>query len=382
MKKVSDTKIAILTESVFSHSGSRIAIELAKNLKKANYDVTIYAKTAEDSILTAQIKKMGIKITICGESKLSSRFLPNLTLLKLLKVQNPKVAFLAASPSFLLAAKLARVPVVRIYMGTQFNAYLENKLPRQINFFDRLINFLANCLVYLTEFTSVWLSDRIIAISNFCQDEVRRLYKRRASQTIYLGGNHLPRPNPSQTGESKEKKAFRIISVSRITPYKNFHLLIEALKMSRHKKAIQMEIIGASPKKHYLSYLKKIAPKNVQLRLNVSDSGLARLYQQSDLYITADRYLFFGFPIVEIAFFQKPSIAFDFAAASEIIKNGQTGFIVKNGQEMAAKIDYLFENRPVLKQLGKNAFVQASKLFGWNKISQKYVKLLEQFIEN
>lgn len=140
-----------------------------------------------------------------------------------------------------------------------------------------------------------------------------------------------------------------------------------------------MDIIGSSPKKHYLKYLKKIAQKNVQIKLSVSDSALAHLYQQSDLYVTADRYLFFGFPIVEIAFFKKPSIAFDFAAASEIIKNGQTGFITKNSQEMAAKIDYLFENRPVLKQLGKNAFYQANKLFDWHKITQEYVKLLANF---
>ena len=320
---------------------------------------------------------MGIKIITLNQPALIIwKYLPNFTLVKLLKIQDPHVAFLAASTSFLLSAKLAKVPVVRIYMGSQFNAYLENKFPRSINSLDRLLNFLANCLTYLTELASVWLSDRIIAISNYCQEEVRRLYRRRVNQTIYLGGNHLPHHGAGQPDQRTNGKTFKIISVSRITPYKNFHLLVDALKASHHKQSIRMDIVGSNPKAHYLKYLKKISPKNVQILLDVSDSKLSHLYQQSDLYLTADRYLFFGFPIVEIAFFQKPSIALDFAAASEIIEDGRTGFVVKNSREMAKYIDYLFENRALLKQLGKNAQIHAQKNFTWETVAKKYLDFL------
>lgn len=261
-------------------------------------------------------------------------------------------------------------------MGTQFNAYLEkNNNWEKINIFDKILNFFANRVIYMSELISTHLSSYLIAVSYYCATEVRKLYGRKVDKTVYLGGNHF-----DAAKIVPQARPFTLLSVSRITPYKNFHLLLAAVNLSKHKQEIVFYIVGPKINSSYLQSLKKTAPTNTKVLLNITNSQLTKLYARSHLYLTADRYLFFGFPIAESAFFQKPSIAFDFAAAREIIKNGQTGFIVKNAQEMAEKIDFLFENRLVLKQLGKNAFVQANKLFDWNKISRQYQKIFYKII--
>lgn len=372
-------KIAILTESVSSHSGARAPIEIAKNLKKDGFSVTIFAtKNKKSADLILDLKKLGIKVTLLDESALfPAIFLPNLNLLKFLKKQKPDMVLLAARLSFHLSAKLANIKTCRIYMGTQFNAYLEKKLPdEQINIQDQLINFMSNLIIYLSEFISNWIADHIVAISIYCAQETRRLYKKDTDQVIYLGGDHLP--SVPKASNSPGSSGLRLLSVSRITPYKGFHHLLKAVESAKTEKPIRLTIVGSIDKSKYLNYLKQKAPAFVQILVNPDDLQLAKLYAQSDIYLTADSNLFFGFPIAEASFFAKPTIAFDFKAAREIVKNKKTGILVKNTRQMAQAIEYLARNPKILNRFGQAAYRLANQNFTWREISQKYAKLLKE----
>lgn len=375
-------KIVVLTESIATNSGSRAPFEIAKNLSRLGNSVSVYAFDVErDLTAESELKKNGVKVVVFEKSRTLNfiKFLPNFEIVKTLKKDKPDFIVLAAFLPSLLAAKIARFPVVRIYMGTQFNAYLERKsLVESITPVDHFFNIIGNIYIYFIEFATNYLSNYIVAISKFCQKEVKKMYFKKVDRVIYLGGNHLPKV---ATKNSLPKNYFNLLTVSRITPYKNFHLLIEGIKKIKTRKKIFLTIVGKPEKPKYLKYLKKISTKNIKILPNLTDSQLSNLYKKCDLYVTADRNLFFGFPITEAAFFAKPALAFNFAAAKEIIEPGKTGFLVKNQKQFGEVLKKSISNPQLLKIFGKNAQNRANKMFKWQKIANEYNKFFPEILE-
>jgi len=367
-------KIAILTESVSTHSGSRAPIELAKNLAKIGNQIILYGFAQnKDSSLIDDIsrKNLQIKILKKGNNILSSKILPSRHLIRSLKKEAPNFTLVAAFLPSLLSSKIAGIPTIKIYMGTQFDAYLESKLPnQQIPLLDNYINTISNLTIYMLEFISIWLSDNIVAISHYTARKMKNLYKRKAARTIYLGGNHL------STAKRKKDRSLNLLSVSRITPYKNFHSLISILDSLPQK--INLTIAGNIEKPNYLKYLKNQASSNIKFIINPSDNRISKLYSQCDIYVTADRYLFFGLPVAEAAYFNKPSIAFYFAAAPEIIKHQKTGYIAKNQKEFTTYLKRLINNSSQRKKMGLSARKRAENLFNWQSTASKYTIFLNK----
>ncbi len=112
----------------------------------------------------------------------------------------------------------------------------------------------------------------------------------------------------------------------------------------------------------------------------MKDFELAKLYQNCNLYVTCDRYLFFGLPIAEAANFKKPTVALNFAAAKELIETGKTGVVVKSGEEMKKTLKYLINNPEVVEKMGRSAFVKVKKEFSWEKIALEYDEFLRQIV--
>ena len=369
-------KIAIVTQSLSAKSGSRVAVELSQHLQKLGNNVSVYAYDSNQKISRdLALKKINVFKLSKIKSKILSRLIPDYRLTKLLRSQAPDVAILTAFLPSIIAAKLAGIATIRIYMGTQFGAYLENKNPNEkVSLLDIVVNKISDTFIFLSELISARLSGEVVAISNYCAKEMKKLYYQKA-KVIYLGGNHLP-VTRYQSPKTTYKRPFHLLSVSRITPYKNFHLLIEMVKSEKLRKKVDLTIVGTSIKPKYLSYLKRHASPNVHFKTNVSDRELAKLYASCHAYITCDRYLFFGLPIAEAAFFQKPSIALDYAAAKELIDHGKTGYIAKNLDEFVMFLEKLTIDPKLIQNLGKNAQKKAQKIFNWQRITEQYQVLL------
>lgn len=371
-------KIAILTESISSNSGARAPVEIAKNLANLGHQIEIFAynfQPQKSTIADLKFKKVKIHLLNRPRNLFSSRLLPNKELAKALKDQNFDFVLLAAFLPLLFSAKLAGRKVIKIYMGTQFRAYLENKNPGKINIFDSLLSKLIDSYIYLSEFTSLHLSNKVIAISKFAGQEATRLYHKKVDKVIYLGGNHL------KITPAKNSQSLNLLTVSRITPYKGFHILIEVLKSLKTNKRVTLTIAGKKERSNYFRYLKKIAPKNVLFVTNPSDKELANLFQTCNLYLSADRYLFFGLPIIEAAFFKKGTIAFSFAAAKELIKNQKTGLLVTSQEEFIRSLTKLINQPHQMQTLGRNAYLNVERNFTWQTIALKYQQFFEKWFK-
>lgn len=368
-------KIAILTEILSTHSGARAPIELAKNLSGNNQITLISYAQKADQQLKKELEKLGIKIALVTPPRLPfGRYLAIKKFCPIL--QNQQIISFHGTPPTFLAAKLSGRPLVQTYYGTQLNAYQERFLPGEtLAWKQRFANWLVNQLTFLIQRLYLSLSPKSVAISHFAQKEVEHLYGKKIS-CIPLGASHLlSGKNQGKSDQFFANHLPTLISVSRITPYKGFHLIIKAIKQS--KIDCNLLLVGSAPQPKYLRYLEQIKTPNTEILIDVSDQELADIYRLADLYVSADRYLFFGLPPLEAAFWGKPSLLMNYGAAKESVVQGKTGYVANNLAQFGAYLKLLLKNPDLRKKMGQEAQKRAKARFSWTTTAENYQRLFE-----
>lgn len=365
-------RLAIVTKFASTKSGAKVPFDLAFHFVKKMH-VSIFAeKYHVQEKLSKTLAKNKIDLILYSN--------PFDFYQKLKKAKCQLISSHTTFPYF-LALKLTRIPVVKTYHGTQFDAYLEKFPPgSKISSANRLVNNLVNIFLWLDQKIQLALSDCVVAISKACQKELKDLFKTK-SKLIY-NGISLPDSPPVSLNTKAENTPITILSVSRITPYKGFHLLIDCIQQIRREGYnIKLQIAGSSGKKSYLSYLKKKLEKKDQIFINLNEKALSNLIINCDIYATCDRYLFFGLPVAEAAAAAKPSVALDFFAAKELILNGKTGYIAKNMDEFYKYLKILIKNPRRQKRFGEEAYTHARRNFDIVKTSQAYLSIFKKFLK-
>ena len=80
-------------------------------------------------------------------------------------------------------------------------------------------------------------------------------------------------------------------------------------------------------------------------------------------------------PVLEAAEFAIPTIALNSAAASEIIRYGQTGYVANNESEFIKYLTELIEKNSFRKKMGLSAKKWAQK-FTWEICAKKWENIL------
>src|SRR3989344_7318263 len=174
--------VAILTESLNTHSGSRAPLELANSLVKNNKNkITIYVrnKSTKESAKNLSSK---IKVKFVPKGSLLKIFL---SLIRDFNRQNYDIISSNATFSVFLPAALSNKPLVTTYHGTQWNVwgnkYFTNKnlelLLHFMDFFTNIFIWIRTCPIFL-------FSKKVITISKYTSREDKRYYLR-PSQHVY-----------------------------------------------------------------------------------------------------------------------------------------------------------------------------------------------------
>lgn len=374
--------IAVIAGTINNRSGSRAPLEIAKHLALLKHEVTVYAsKRDQDPDTAHELSSFGVKMNTYKKSSLLGNYLDAYRLYFLLKNNNQQLCLFSATLPFFCASLLSRIPTVRLYQGTQFDALLEYaELNRSPSIYLRIANLFVNLIVYINGLISFRLSAKVIAISNYCAREGENLYKRKVDAIIYNGGNHL---SPGKLPRSRKNKIITLLSVSRITPYKGFHLIIKALQRIQTRKRIVFVIAGSQPKKNYLKFLRDDQQSqsfSLKIAINISAAQLVDLYSDCQIYVNADRYLFFGLPIAEAAFFAKPTVSLKLAAAEELIDHGKTGYIAKDLTQLSYFLKLLINNPGKAQAMGRKARLKALHLFHWHAAALEYERFFKSMV--
>ena len=177
---------------------------------------------------------------------------------------------------------------------------------------------------------------------------------------------------------SSKKKQYQVVTIANFDPRKGIDKLFKVAEFSKG----EFNIIGDGKEKE--EYTEKIKSSNLNIKLKgqLESKKVAEFLRLSQIYVLPSRYEAFGLVILEAMASGLPVIAFKpdgkniITASSEIIKDGKTGFLVKDEREMAQKIDLLLKNDKLREKMGKAARQEAEN-YKWEKAVNKILNLIK-----
>lgn len=363
--------IGILAEIINSASGARAPIELAVYLSKRGHQVTFYAtRVLFDPDAAKYLVDHKVAITIIPLKKIPylNRLIGAITLWKMLRNSHHDVLQAQVFPLFNIASQLSSTPVITGYHGSQFFPLRERFTPGDSKYsFFYIFDCLLNVYLWFSTLCMLTLSKEICPISQYCNFELEKLYFRKG-HTIYLAPGQI-----AKKYTHKPSSKFTLLSVSRITPYKGFHLVIEAFRhfYEKHPNS-KLIIAGSQPLPKYLRFLQSISKGlPIEIIVNPNDRQLSSLYSRSDVYVGWDRNLFFGMPPLEAAMRSIPSIIYKSKAAKELITHSVNGYLVTGMFQLIYYLELLSQKPQLRKKIGRNAKIYSSK-FNWEKTAFEY----------
>jgi len=198
--------------------------------------------------------------------------------------------------------------------------------------------------------------------------------------TIYPGVKPKKILDISQLEKKYRKKDQFILSiVGRIEKPKGQEVVIEALRELAHEN-LSLIIVGAAMQEEYL---KSLQAKVHEYGLNqrVIFTGFTKevdaYMQLSDVTVMATENETFGLVVIESMANRTPVIAKNKGGPVEIIEDGVDGlFFDGTPRELANKIEILYRDRDLLKQLQENGLQKVKKEFDFETQLEKLYKVV------
>jgi glycosyltransferase involved in cell wall biosynthesis len=255
--------------------------------------------------------------------------------------------------------------------------------------------------------------DLIIGCSDYITEKIRRTFPQFAQRcrTVHPGVDTHKFFNPSSRSYPK-----RILFVSRVTPEKGLHVLVDALgKVVEKYPSIHLDVVGPQamwdvdflirlsddPKvrrlvsfhlkgqrNSYNNYLRNRLhslgiSRNVTFHGIVSHDEIIKYYQNADLFVLPSFTEAFGMGLIEAMACELPVVATKVGGIPEIVENGRNGLLVESGdpEELSEAILSVFSDSDQRELMGKRARERAVQFFSWEKIADN-MSILYEFIRN
>lgn len=386
-----DKKIKICYVASVEMTIRFILLNILRFLKKEGYDVSVVCSPGE---WVKNIEKEGFKVkTIRFKRKFFSPIADITAFLKLYfyfkKEKFDIVHTHTLKPEFYgqIAAKLAGVPIIAntihgFYFGEQ-----TSPLRREI--------------VIFLEKISAYCSDVIFAVSNLV---VRTSIKEgicRPEQIKYWGGGvDIFRFDPKRFSQDfilQKKKELginpdsKVIGiVARLVKEKGYLDLFAAFKIILGKFPNTILLIIGQEEPEKKDGIKKDIVKKYGIEENVIFLGerldVDEIYPLMDIFVLPTHREGIGAAILESSAMEKPVIATNTGGCPEAVEDQKTGILVplKNADELAKAIIYLFKNPEVSQRLGRAGREKILREFDerliFDRIKTEYDRLIKEKI--
>ncbi len=198
--------------------------------------------------------------------------------------------------------------------------------------------------------------------------------------TVIYNGVYLPRYHQEVKPLYKAPKGEIVLgSAGRLSEEKgHVHLLEMMPLLTGNGQEFRLVIAGEG---RLMQYLQKRAR-----RLGIEDrvdflgfvEDMPSFFRSLDVFLLSSHYEGFGYVIAEAMASRIPVVAFDINSSSEIILDGQTGFLTDRNdiREMALKVQLLAGNPALRQSMGENGRKRVEELFSFEKNQQQILRLL------
>ena len=238
-----------------------------------------------------------------------------------------------------------RKKIVRKIVGDPVWERFYNK-KRTSETFDDFQNLKHNLNVRIQKLIRNWsISSSEVVITP--SDHLKEFINRTNPKTEVLKIN-----NGVEISEFKRSKTplheFNILINSRLVVQKNIHIVIEAMGSIKNLD-VNLKIIGEGGEFERLEDL--ITNLNIQNRVKmigkVENNLISEYLKTSNLFIQASDYEGLPHSILEAINYEVPILSTEVGGCKDLLDNGDRGFIIsspQNKQQIAEKIDYIYEN--------------------------------------
>lgn len=223
------------------------------------------------------------------------------------------------------------------------------------------------------------LFDRFLAVSQFSAATLGAPPER---TVVIYGGADTARYHPAPHGGEREGVLF----VGRLTPHKGVDVLIRAVPPD-----VPLTIAGTRghdprpPESGYPELLTRLARgREVRFVTAADDAEIARLYRRAAVVCLPSVQVtcygrrvaiseLLGLAAIESMASGTPVIASRLGGLAEVVRHGQTGFLVQPGDvaELRDRIGTVLADRRLAHQLGDNARRLAAEEFTWQACAQR-----------
>jgi len=242
-------------------------------------------------------------------------------------------------------------------------------------------------ILNLLSFQTIKKADRLIVLDETTRDFIKKNIGNNIADKIQIipPGINL-KDFPSKSKPIK-KDSIELITIGRVTKRKRIDLIMKAVFFIKKEQKINitLRIIGDGAEIDGLKgYRDKLDLKNnVIFEGFIPNKKLSKYYAQADIYCSMSEEETFGQVYLESMACGIPIIASETIGASEIIKDGVTGFLVpqEDYNTLAKKIITLIRNNELHYQFTNKARKRVEQKYDWDKvIVPKYINLYQSLI--
>jgi 1,2-diacylglycerol 3-alpha-glucosyltransferase len=175
---------------------------------------------------------------------------------------------------------------------------------------------------------------------------------------------------------------FLILAVGRLAAEKRQDVIIEAVRLSRHRDQIRLVLSGAGPREAELRALASALPNGAEFGFLSRETLLDR-FRTADLFIHASEVELEGMSVLEAMSAGLPALIANApeSAASSFALNEDFSFPAGDAIALSAKIDALIDDRTKL-EAAREPYRQRAHQFDFNASVEKMVSVYRSVIAN
>jgi len=227
--------------------------------------------------------------------------------------------------------------------------------------------------------------DGFIFNSQTTKRVVRKLVERSKPEIVaYPPTDRFGHPMSEEevTIRAKESRPLKLLYLGNIIHRKGLHTLLEAIHQK--KLEVRLDVIGGSTgEPNYAADMQKRV-KGSDLKSKVTFHGpmdgekLAAKLTSADVLVVPSSYEGFGIVYLEGMAFGLPAIGTTAGAATEIITDGETGFLVEpdDSKTLAEHLSRLANDRKLLARMSVNALERYRQQPTWEETARRIREFL------
>ncbi len=220
-------------------------------------------------------------------------------------------------------------------------------------------------------------ADKIITVSSYSKKEIEKFYpfSKGKIEVVYLGYNK----EFKKLGLQKRKE---ILFVGSLNERKNFIGVLKAF-INLKRKDYKLIVVGNfsyvftinNETQEILNMAKE--SDNIEFKMNILNSELVKLYNQSELFIFPSFYEGFGLPVLEAMACGVPVITSHVSSLPEVGGDAVVYVDPSSVDDIKNKMQMVLNDKKLQDEMIKKGLKRA-KEFSWEKSAKEHIKVFDE----